>query len=112
MTGCKGGCGAGKARKCDSKCDVGGGDDEGVLTGADASRKFFLRYLGSESELRLGEKALASKLRVDGSLSFRRTKYGRPSGAALDPSSARLHQDDGCEAMRVALLLLANRTGR
>ena len=59
---------------------VFGADNEiGVLTGAGMRRKSFFGYLKSESERRLGASASARKLRVEGSLSFLRTKYGRPS---------------------------------
>jgi hypothetical protein len=59
---------------------VGARKERGVLAGADIVRKSFPGYLESESERRLGANASARRLRVEGSFSFLRTKYGRPSG--------------------------------
>jgi len=59
---------------------VRAGKERGVLAGTDKVRKSFLGYLKSESERRFGVNASTRRLRAEGSFSFLRTKYGRPSG--------------------------------
>ena len=59
---------------------VGAGKERGVVTGAGMTWKSFFGYLKSESERRLMVNASARRLRVEGSLSFLRTKYRCPSG--------------------------------
>jgi hypothetical protein len=58
---------------------VGAGKERTLLTGAGMVRKSLLGYLKRERERRLGANASSRRLRVKGSLSFLRTKYGRPS---------------------------------
>ena len=58
---------------------VGAVKEGALLTGADMVRKSLRGYLNKERERRCGTNAAARTLRVEGSLSFLRTKYGRPS---------------------------------
>ena len=72
---------------------VGADNERGVLIGAGMVRKSFFGYLKNKSEHRLGANASVRRLRVEDSLSFLRTKYGRPSAprsTQVVPGSMRL----------------------